>query len=321
MEGVVEELEGRDYRVRNFSREDIDREEQELAGTSYEVLDGTSMVVRSKRGFFPEDRWERGEALRELTELEQHLEPVTGARESFLMNDKETDLAQLQEHGVGTVERYLDEEGVRRAQERGEWVVEKTPEGMGGDGVHIYGPGTEFEYDPDRIYEECIDHWTAESPWEERRAYGIRVSGEEGFTSKVTGVVERQLESGKKEPKNMSGDGRATVPGEVRETEIETMHDVLEATGDSILGVDYLVNQETGEVKVIERNSNAGWKYSNEALDYDLNREFADVLEQKIEGEDYEGFSVSSGLEKLIKEDEGQLEGLETENSSLTYAA
>lgn len=316
MEGVAEELEGRGYRVGRFSRKDIDSEKEELAGVAYEELEETPLVTRSKRGFFPDEPEERSEAFSELSELEQHLEPVTGARESFVMNDKEADLLDLQEKGIDTVERYLSEEEVGEAQENGEWIVEKTREGMGGEGVHVYGPGTDFEYDPGRVYEECVDHWTEDSPWEERRAYGIQVSGEEGFTSKVTGIVERQLESGERKPKNMSGDGEAEVPGEVKETEIEAMHRVLEATGDSMLGVDYLVNQETGEVKVIERNSNAGWKYSNEALGYDLDEEFADVLEQKMEDEGYEGRSVSRELEGYIEQDERALMSLPGEETA-----
>lgn len=295
LEPVVGELERRGYNVERITMSDIG--DGKIDGTAAESFRGTPLVYRRKKGFgHPNDRRDR-QILSELTELGLRGMDVLPAAEAVPgSDDKRRGKLQLSLAGVKSVKHYRSREAVEQARSMGKTLMEKPNDLSQGQEVRPVHPGEVLDYDEEKLYEELIDHYSDGSPWVERRA--VTFTGRSAH--RVVEVKDRELKQRRNtddyRPKNISNGNGTYADLDPEESpfdleEADTLLRATEALGGGVQGIDYVKNLDTGEIRIIEGNSNVGLSGIRQHSELDIYSELADVLEQEIEGENHRGFS------------------------------
>ncbi|MFB6204837.1 MAG: RimK family alpha-L-glutamate ligase [Candidatus Nanohaloarchaea archaeon] len=283
---VIDELEDRGYSVHQFNSDDIEYQDNEayIDGVSASLLEDKTVLHRNKRGF--EDH------AGELEELAEHgLDFINTPEGSDISNDKNRTKKALKRHGVQTPETYTTEEEVETALEEGP-VIKKPDDQSRGREVEVLRPEEDLEFDTDKIYEECIDHWN--TGVEERRAVVFAGSHENR-------IIETKTREGEEyEPKNIANGGAYRDPDELYLEEFETLWDSADALGGGLLGIDYTVTPD-GETTVLEVNSTVGLDGIRSASDQDIDSEIADMVEKELEPSGYHRRTYSGHLEERLE--------------------
>jgi len=185
-----------------------------------------------------------------------------------LIGDKKKTKEILGSYGVETPESYDSLEEVDKALSSGKEVVKKNNFGKGGkDFEHI--EDTINSFDENKLYEECIDHFSNNSV-QDRRMYLVG--------GRVVSLAERRASNESFKPKNIDNGGYFTDVNEMNHSEINLAEKITESFGEGIYAVDYIKN-ENGEVKFLELNDTPGTKINRLDYNVDIFDEIAEYLE------------------------------------------
>ncbi|MFB6292531.1 MAG: RimK family alpha-L-glutamate ligase [Candidatus Nanohaloarchaea archaeon] len=299
LEPTIGELEERGYDVLQVPESDISVEEDGVYIGDREAAEfaGTDFLLRNKRGYRNADY---------LPELRQSgIDFLNEPEGAEVCDDKLATKQVLEQFGISTTDTYWSQEELDMALASGQKVAAKLSEGSHGAGFEVLEPGAREDFEPDRVYEELVDHWN-DPHVEERRAVVFAGSSENR-------IIESQTRQsvGEYEPKNVANGGSYQDPDIYFEDEFETLWDTADVLGGGLLGIDYTVDTRTGEAKIIEANSTVqlgGIRNAASSNGYDLDEELADALETEIGGtEEYIGRVAAGHLEEraVYREKEG----------------
>ncbi|MFB6182869.1 MAG: RimK family alpha-L-glutamate ligase [Candidatus Nanohaloarchaea archaeon] len=288
---VKDKLEEKGIETYQIKNEDLNLKEGKIKNTPIEELKGKETILRNRRGFEEESR--------KLERLP--LDFINKPRYAEAADDKLATKEILNRSNINTPETYLSKKQIESELEKGNKVVEKDRNGSKGRGFNVLEPGDEIELQPDKIYEEFVDHYENENI-EERRAIVYNGKTQNKIIESQTrendsGIISSILSSAEKYlPKNISAGGEYKEPGKYLEEEFETLWDTAEAFNEGLLGVDYTVDTETGETSIIEVNSTVGLNGMRSQSDEDIDEMIATSIEEDLKNENYRGRTYSNHL-------------------------